>query len=160
MAYILILRHAKSDWEQSRTDHDRPLTDDGLQAAVRLGEHLAAIRWTPDRILSSDARRARTTVEAVKQAAGWSTPIRLVAGLYETHAAAALEQISVGDDETLLIAGHEPTSSGLIRVLIGGGAVRMPTAGLACIQLPGGRGRELAGRGELKWLLTPKTLAP
>ena len=61
--------------------------------------------------------------------------------------------------ESLLLAGHEPTSSEMIAKLIGGGLIRMPTAALARIDFLVESWAEVRfGRGMLIWLVTPKLL--
>jgi phosphohistidine phosphatase len=61
--------------------------------------------------------------------------------------------------DRLLIAGHEPTWSSLVTWLIGGGTVRMPTAAVACLDLPHGDWIDLApATCDLRWFVTPEML--
>ena len=71
---------------------------------------------------------------------------------YEVH--------SVDDGvERLLIAGHEPAWSTLVAWLIGGGNVRMPTAAVACLDLPHGEWTDLApATCVLRWFIIPRAL--
>ncbi len=81
--------------------------------------------------------------------------------LRETSAPAALEVIRRhGADATvLLVVGHEPTSSGLISLLVGGGRHEMVTAALAGIEVDIDGWEELApGRAALAFLLPPRLL--
>jgi len=63
---------------------------------------------------------------------------------------------------TLLVTGHEPTLSETVARLVAprsGGAVEMPTAALACIDLDVDRWAEVTwGSGALRWLVTPAAL--
>jgi phosphohistidine phosphatase len=73
-----------------------------------------------------------------------------------------LEEIQAVDDgvDTVLLAGHEPTFSQLAGTLVGAAAIRLPTAALACIDVPRSRWRAVElGTGTLIWLVTPKLLA-
>ena len=80
---LLILRHAKSSWADSALDDwQRPLNDRGQRDAPRAGEWLGARSRVPDRIITSDAVRARTTAHAVAEAAGYSGEIVIEPSLY------------------------------------------------------------------------------
>lgn len=61
---LLILRHAKSDWE-APADRNRELARRGRREAPRVGEWLAEADLIPDAILCSPAVRARQTLAAV-----------------------------------------------------------------------------------------------
>ena len=68
MKTLLILRHAKSSWKDSSlTDHDRPLNKRGKQDAPRMGKFLLQQGLTPDRIISSTAKRARKNRHSSRQ---------------------------------------------------------------------------------------------
>ena len=42
MKYLTLLRHGKSDWDEShRSDFDRPLKARGRRDALQMGEYLA-----------------------------------------------------------------------------------------------------------------------
>jgi phosphohistidine phosphatase len=63
------------------------------------------------------------------------------------------------DLDCVLITGHEPTWSGLVGQLMGGGRVHMPTAAVACLELAHGSWPDLGtATCELRWLMTPKML--
>ena len=66
MKTALILRHAKSGWDNMhQPEHERTLTERGRQDAPRMGELILREQLTPDTIVSSTAQRARETAEAV-----------------------------------------------------------------------------------------------
>src|SRR4029079_309598 len=70
MKTLLLLRHAKSDWDDSSLrDFDRPLAARGERDAPRMGKALRKSGASPDFIVSSPAARAKATVEAVVKAA-------------------------------------------------------------------------------------------
>jgi phosphohistidine phosphatase len=159
---LLLLRHAKSDWDAGAgTDHDRPLAPRGVAAAKRIGEWLEASESSPDLVVASTAVRATETARLVLSAGGWDLPLRLERAFYVADVESMLEQVRLLDDACarVMLVGHEPTWSRLVSELIGGGAIRMPTAALAGIQfdLDSWRGVE-AGSGTLRFLVTPKLL--
>jgi phosphohistidine phosphatase len=162
MRQLLVMRHAKSDWGiASGGDHDRVLARRGIKAARRIGRFLTESGMIPDLILSSTAVRALTTAELALEAGGWGCKIIIDRDLYASDPDRVMEVIHGIDNgiDRLLIAGHEPTWSTLVTWLIGGGKVRMPTAAVACLDLPHGDWIDLApGTCELRWLVTPKML--
>jgi phosphohistidine phosphatase len=162
MPQLLIMRHAKSDWNsESGSDHDRPLAPRGVKAARSMGRFLAGNGSAPELVISSTAVRARTTAELAADFGSWSCSIELEAELYATQPLALIELLAGRTElaERVMIVGHEPTWSGLVAAIAGGGRVRMPTAAVACMDLGETPWQELAhGCGELKWLVTPRLL--
>ena len=162
MKTLLVMRHAKSDWNTAfGGDHERGLARRGVKAAGRMGHFLTNAAVSPDLVLSSTAVRALTTAELAAQAGGWDCKIVTNPDLYASDRERVLEVIHKTDNgcDRLLIAGHEPTWSSLVGWLIGGGTVRMPTAAVACLDLPKGEWFDLGpSTCELRWLVTPKML--
>lgn len=162
MKRVILLRHAKSDWNAGYgSDHDRPLNKRGRRAAARMGRYLAAIGQLPDLVIGSTALRARDTVERAAAAGGWERPVELTPEFYEAAPETVLQRIRILDEsaESVLIAGHEPTWSLLVEMLVGGGNVRMPTAAMTRVDFAVDRWSGVdAGAGELIWHVTPKLL--
>jgi phosphohistidine phosphatase len=160
MLTLLLLRHAKSDWDAADgEDFDRPLARRGKKAAALVGRFLRAVDCVPDAVLTSSAVRARTTVELAAAAGGWDCPIGDSRRLYEASPEGVIEEIRrvEGSPARLLVVGHEPTWSALVSLLIGGGTVRLPTAALAAIEVEAASWAALTpGSGQLAWLVTPK----
>lgn len=70
MKTLLLLRHAKSSWDDSSLrDFERPLAGRGKRDAPRIGKAFRKRGPLPDLIVSSPAARAKATVEAVIKAA-------------------------------------------------------------------------------------------
>jgi phosphohistidine phosphatase len=157
---LLLFRHGKSDWSNATgEDHDRPVSARGQRAARAMGRFLTQARQAPDAIVTSSAVRARTTVELAAGAGGWTCPIRTTRALYEATPFVVLEEARAEPDATgrLLLAGHEPTWSELASLLVGGGALRVPTAALVRIDFDVEKWSDVAyGRGLLAWLIPPK----
>lgn len=162
MKTILLLRHAKSSGDAGvASDRERPLADRGIKAARRVGRFLGHLQQGPARVLSSPAVRALDTARLAADAGGWGYPVQTVPEFYSASSTDVFERLRLEADDvdTLLLVGHEPTWSEVTVELIGGGAVRFPTAALAQIALPVDRWREVGrGRGELIWFVTPRLL--
>lgn len=164
MKTLLVLRHAKSSWNDSALgDHDRPLNTRGQRDAPRMGELVRGQRLTPDVIISSDAVRALLTAEAVAEAAGYEGEIVLDPLLYLADPDDILEVLrTVGERDAgiVMIVGHNPGLEELVAQLTGE-QHDLPTAALAQIVLSIDRWRDLnaSTRGTLVGLWRAKELA-
>ncbi|HET7928962.1 MAG TPA: histidine phosphatase family protein, partial [Actinomycetota bacterium] len=71
MSRLLLLRHAKSSWDDpSLSDHERPLAPRGHRAAESMAEHLRSSVPHPDLVLCSSALRTRETLDRMSEAFG------------------------------------------------------------------------------------------
>jgi phosphohistidine phosphatase len=169
MKTLLLLRHAKSSWEdRSLSDHDRPLNERGERDAPRMGRRLRDQGVWPDLIFSSTARRARRTAELLlaspdentpdEDTPGGDTEIRYLSELYlaEPEEYLAAVRRAGGEAESVLVVGHNPGLEMLLQSLTGEWH-RLPTAALARIDLPIEAWTDLEpGGGELAGLWRPK----
>ncbi|HEV2504167.1 MAG TPA: histidine phosphatase family protein [Mesorhizobium sp.] len=170
MKRLLLLRHAKSDWDNpDLADIERPLAPRGIEAALLLGHTITQRNWLPDRALVSAAERTRET---------W----RLVAGewmsrpepnfsqvLYEAPAETVLDEIRRNgeDADTLLVIGHNPGLGDLAALLAGKASPakltkslnkKFPTGALAVFDFDGGWAALGADTATLTHFLRPKDL--
>jgi phosphohistidine phosphatase len=66
MRQLLLLRHAKSSWDDPRlSDHARPLNARGRRAARAMAAAMRDLGLAPDVVLVSSARRTLQTLEAL-----------------------------------------------------------------------------------------------
>ncbi len=125
---LMIMRHAKSSWESGAlTDWHRPLTPKGERDAVRMARWMSRNDAIPNRILSSDAVRAASTVDIVADTLGLDPScMEFRNDLYMTvtqnwisHIQKAVaEARSDGfEDFRLLVCGHNPTLDSLAAAL-------------------------------------------
>ncbi|MBZ9741282.1 MULTISPECIES: SixA phosphatase family protein [unclassified Mesorhizobium] len=143
MKQLLLLRHAKSSWDDpDLDDFDRPLAERGLKAARLIGRELAARDWLPDLALVSPALRTRDTWRLVAAELPVHPRVAFADALYEASAADILSQIRKADPsgECLVVVGHNPGLENLARQLVGPGSEakarkrleeKFPTAALA-----------------------------
>ena len=147
---LYLLRHGKADWpEWDKPDDERPLTKEGKREMRRIGQFLAELKLVPSVILSSPLPRAWQTAEIAAAALGLE--VREQATLRPGFSPAkfrALIKHAKGAD--LMLVGHEPDFSGLIRALTGG-TVKLGKGGLARIDLD-----DAGEAGRLIWLIPPK----
>lgn len=158
MKQLILLRHAKSDWDaEYGSDHERPLNQRGMRSARAIGIALARSRRVPDLVITSSALRAQSTAFLAADTGGWDCEVRITDELYGSSAGAVLGIVkdTTDDVERLMLVGHEPTWSTTAGVLIGGGRVRIRTATAAAIDLASWSLAD-PGRGELAWMLNPR----
>lgn len=151
MLTLLLMRHAKSDWDADYTlDHDRPLNGRGERSARLMGRVLTGLDQTPDHVMSSTALRARTTAQLAKQSGEWSCLIDLESGFYGSGPDAVLSFAAGAPDvQSLMLVGHQPTWSSLVQRLTGNRS-EMKTASVAVIEMTIDKWSQLEqGRGVL-----------
>jgi phosphohistidine phosphatase len=161
MRRLILMRHAKSDWDAVYdSDRDRPLNERGAAAARRMGEALSAAGEAPDKILSSPAIRARTTAELAAAAGDWGATLEIRDELYGAAAERVLKTIQAagGEAQRLMVVGHEPTTSQTVSLLCGATA-RVATATAIGLDLASDDWRRLEpGSATLAYLLPPRLL--
>ena len=125
MRQLLLLRHAKSSWEdRSLSDHERPLNARGREAAALMRGVVESLGLVPDMVLVSTAVRTRQTLDALEP---WpETPlIEPMDNLYLATAAQMLKVLQ-GVPETvrsLMLVGHNPGLHELAVRLVGAHAM-------------------------------------
>lgn len=158
MPQLIVLRHAKSDWDTAVSDHDRPLAKRGVGAARAIGVALARSRQIPDLVISSTAIRAWTTAELAQEAGDWPCEITTTESLYGASVGDALQVAAQAPQEVerLMLVGHEPTWSSLVAHLTGA-YVHMKTATAAGIDLGLSDWSDIAqSRGAVSFVLPPR----
>ncbi len=160
MKTLLILRHAKSDWDQPGVaDHDRTLNPRGKRDAPRVGQWLRDEHLVPDLIISSSAKRARKTAKLVADASGYEGEVVLEKDFYLAGPEAYFEVLKKVRDacHIVMVVGHNPGLEELV-VALTGEAEPLPTAAVAQIALPISRWREIGEEieGELVYLWRPR----
>jgi len=118
---LLLLRHAQAaDYASGVKDHERPLTDFGIEQATAVGGAIRARGLTIDRVLCSSATRTRQTGNAL----ALDAPIEYSDALYNAGSDAILDEIRLFDEKigTALVIGHGPGLPGLASLLAGPGS--------------------------------------
>ena len=141
MNTLTIVRHAKSSWETSVADHDRPLNDRGMSAAPRVGSAIAEKGKIPDIIISSTALRAATTAKLIaKEISVEDAHLHYDEQLYLASIRDYEEVISRLNEEDgtdhVMIVSHNPGSHELCYYLTGDDSIdRFITCAVARIDL-------------------------
>jgi phosphohistidine phosphatase len=170
MKRLILLRHAKSSWDESRReDFDRPLAPRGKRAADAMAGYLAREGLVPDLVLCSAAKRAVDTWKRLAPKLGGTVAVRIEPALYLAEAHALLDRLrrAPGDVSSMLLIGHNPGLHALARFLAGDGddeararlAAKFPTAALAVIDVDAAQWSKLGRHdGRLARFVTPKDL--
>jgi len=171
MLSLLLLRHAKSSWDNSDLDDfDRPLNSRGLKAAPMVGKWIADQGLSPDLILCSGARRTRETLGLILPFMRGDQEIRVENEIYSADGAVdlldRLHSFGKGTP-TIMIIGHNPAMQDLVLTLSGTGdtddlqqvSTKFPTASLAEIEFKATDWSAVsAGSGVLKNLVLPRRI--
>ena len=132
MKKIILIRHGKSDWNNSNlTDHDRPLAIRGLNDVPEMSLRLKERGIVPDLILSSTATRASQTAEIVAEVLHIpKSKIAFEKKLYHASYGMILKCIQKQDDsnEIIFVVGHNPGMNDFIDFM-GGNLDNLPTSG-------------------------------
>ena len=121
MKTLILLRHAKAEAHGAKAnDHDRSLTPKGVKAAAVMGAHLAAQGLAPDLILSSDAVRARETLDALMTTLKANPTIEIEPSFYPGRPDLILARIRKTDDRfgCVMVIAHNPGLEDLARALV------------------------------------------
>lgn len=163
MKTLIIMRHAKSSWKQANlADHDRPLKKRGKRDAPRMGSLLFDEDLIPDLIITSSAKRALATTEAVAEACDYTRDILVTRDLYHADPETFIEELQGVNDQAsvVMVVGHNPGLEDLLEEITGDWH-RLPTAAIAVVDLPVDSWEELneMTQGTLVNLWTPKSIA-
>lgn len=164
---LLILRHAKSDWDSgTSTDFERPLAKRGQRDAPRMGRWLDEQGLIPDYVVSSPALRAKqTTLKVCETLKIEATRLHWEGRIYEASAGILLEVLANCPESSsvVLLVGHNPGLEMLLRYLcsdipIPADGKLLPTATLADVEMPDSWSRLDPGAGRLRSLTRPRSL--
>lgn len=159
---LLLLRHAKSSWDDpTLADHDRPLAARGRKAAQLVGGYLRRERIAVSVVLCSSARRARETLELVDPPGEAQIEPELY-GASRDQLLERVRQLPETSDSVMLI-GHNPGMQELAACLAGEDSglaeQKFPTAALVMLTFAG-PWRALRPRGaELVAFVKPRELS-
>ncbi len=147
---LYLLRHGKADWPNwDKPDDERPLTRKGKKEIRCVARLLCKLEVDSAVVLSSPLPRALETAEIVAKRLG--APLQQERGLGKGLNAAKLRDILKRNKvDELMLVGHEPDFSGVIRAVTGGD-VKLAKGGIARIDIEEGQ-----DAGRLIWLLSPK----
>ena len=138
MKTLYLVRHAKSSWDDpGLKDYDRPLNKRGKKDAPKMGKHLKMIGVSPDLILTSPAKRAKTTAKYIAEKIEY--PFEKIVEEKEIYHADVNELLDVIKDiddsnDTIIMVGHNPGFTDLANYLTTTRIDNIPTTGIFCVE--------------------------
>ncbi len=165
---LLIMRHAKSDWNISdQPDFDRVLSDRGYKDAPLIGKWIIDQNYTPDRVICSPAQRVKETINLVGKS--WPLSQENIQWEHSIYNAKLTQLLAIitGDleqNKINMLVGHNPGLSELILYLSGNQIPKqatgnlMPTAAITVLKLIDVTSSTQSGAWQIVDYMKPKLL--
>ena len=155
MKTLLIIRHAKSSWDNSIiNDIDRPLNDRGKRDAPVMARRLIKTNVKIGLFVSSPAKRARSTAEFFIREYGRSEKeILFVPELYHAPVQTFRDTISRLDDryDSVAIFSHNPGITAFANTLTSVRLDNMPTCSIFAVTSLAMQWHEFSSAGSTFW---------
>jgi len=138
MKTLLLIRHAKSSWDDAGlSDFDRPLNDRGKKEAPRMAERLHERNIKIDAFVSSPAKRAKKTAEQFAKQYKKDEDIIFRTELYmagDDVFSAIVEKL---DDkyDCVAVFSHNPGITDFANVLTDARIDNIPTSGIFAVSI-------------------------
>lgn len=169
MPSLLLLRHAKSSWDDPMLDDfNRPLAPRGRKAAPRMGAEISARGWQPDLALVSTAVRAKQTWDLVSPMLHEVPETLFDRQIYLAPPATILALLKGAPAAgTVIVIGHNPGMEMLASLLVGPGSdgyalqtmsEKYPTAALARFEFDGSWAGLAPAGAQLTHFIRPRDL--
>jgi len=136
MKTIYFIRHAKSSWEETVSDHERPLNSRGFFDADLIGKALQEKGLAVDVVYSSSANRAATTARIICENIGYPlSEIVFTKDLYDFDGALVQQVIKElsNDFKSVIVFGHNPAFTSLVSTMGSKIFYNLPTCGVVAI---------------------------
>lgn len=164
MKSILFIRHAKSSWEiKELEDFFRPLSERGINDAIKIGRYLKKIQLNPELCICSPSHRTIATYSIINHTSNWhNIKFKLNKNLYECSGKKIKSELKEINNKYNFIAviGHEPSLSEFIEENCNFSLKKFPTAAIALVVYKDLKKWEKIDwfKGELEFLISPKEL--
>jgi phosphohistidine phosphatase len=156
---VYFVRHGdageKRKWKGP--DGERPLSKHGLKTCRQAADHFACILPAPPSVvLTSPLVRAAQTATIAARA--WDAIEAVTADERLDHGFSIARLRAILSDyrghSSIVLVGHEPSMSGVISALVGGGEIELKKGGVACVLVT----NRTRPKGKLQFLVTPAVL--
>ena len=151
---LFLLRHAKSSWASYEDDHERKLSERGLEDAKTLGFHLKQLNLYFDLTICSSAIRTKETLEIIRH--NHSTGFKKIIyrdDLYHASDQVMKKIIKEHDVPSILLVSHNPGISSLISYLSSSINYEYPTCVFAGFEI---KSKCLNKNIKTKYIIRPK----
>ena len=152
---LLFLRHGPAESKDGwiGDEEGRPLTAQGKLLVRDVACSLTRLKTRPELVLTSPYVRARQTAEIVGECLGAPDKVVIDKRLAPGFGVKQLEKVvrDYSDVSVLMLVGHDPDFSELVRTVTGGGRLSVRKGGLAHVEIPDHK----VMKGRLVSLLVP-----
>lgn len=161
MKTLILVRHAKSDWEDNTVkDFDRDLSIRGRRTAPKMANHLKIDGFNPELIVCSKAKRAVETLSyIIEQLEIDEGDIIYSDEVYEASVRVLLGVINQLPPtfDSVAIVGHNPGITYLTELITGEEIGNVPTFGVVKINFDLNSWEEVSSNtGSLDYFIYPK----
>lgn len=136
---VCFVRHAKSNWDNPGLDDiERPLDKRGMKDAPLMASKMHELKLKPDLIITSSAKRARSTADFFRKEFNLDKDKFLVREeLYEASPEDVYEVLrsAPDSDSFIYLFGHNPTFTWIANQISGVHIDNVPTCGVVHIQI-------------------------
>lgn len=148
---LFLIRHGRAS-QVAASDAKRPLTDEGIEQAQRMGHILRGYDVRLTKLYCSPRVRAQETADHIGTALSITPEINDACDFdFSVEKAMRLLQ-GLPDDAQVAFVGHNPSMSEVVHALTGA-RVELSTGAVACVT---GIYLDYPDGAMLKWLLTPR----
>ena len=163
MKTLLIIRHAKSSWDNADlNDIDRPLNDRGKRDAPVMAGRLIKAGVKIDLFVSSPAKRARQTAGTFMHEFGRKEKeLVTIQQLYHAQVQDFKEVVAGIDDrfDSIALFSHNPGITAFANILSAVRLDNMPTCGIFAVTGPAETWKEFLSSGTTFWFFDyPKSI--
>lgn len=163
MKTLLLIRHAKSSWDNiTLSDFDRPLNDRGKKEAPQMAERIKDKKMKIDLFISSPAKRAKKTAKIFMKIYGESkNNLLLIPSLYEASVLNFYDAIETIDDkyDNIALFSHNPGITEFASSLTDYKIDNIPTCGVFAVSIQVKKWSEFKNAGkQLLFFDFPKNL--
>jgi len=160
MKTIILVRHSRATKMMLKIeDIDRPLVEDGVEDANKMGSWLKKNKHIPDLFITSPAVRAYSTAMIFARTLDYQlNKIKINKKLYESGVDGFLDVISSVKDEfdSVILFGHNPDITFTANLLSNGFGGDLPTSGIVAIEFKVNKWEEVNdSNGTLKFFKHP-----
>jgi phosphohistidine phosphatase len=159
---LFLVRHGTAEEKANGADAARALSPEGRREIEMVSGAIGASLEPPVEVLSSPYLRAQQTAEVLRERLKLPSKLRPTDALLPESDWLALRPALADLDgrgaRTVIAVGHNPSISLMVGAVVtdhGSARVAMAKGAVACIDLGGLRSGAV---GELRWLITPKSL--
>lgn len=161
MKRLVLIRHAKSDWNNPElSDFDRPLNHRGLSDAPLMAQLTQKLNIIPDFIITSSANRALSTAKVFAHQfavddAHFQEDIRIYRGNYLDYI--RIITMTKNIHNCIFLFGHNPEISAAASALVNSFHESVPTCAVICIDFDTDKWEEIeAVTSALRYYEYPK----